>query len=914
VEVTSKNNSPHAVSIKIMLGIGFKVSDTPAASVQRPLGEFLRHEYAGPSAGEGGGEGGALSTAQEDALAQFAQLKTDVDLVRTPSAVSRHVRLRYYAQLERMAQRFHPRGSSGGSGAGDSGGLQRLQFTWNDSFCPRKRSTQSGLAFERAAVLFNYGALESQLGVQTDRSSPDGLKAACRHFMMAAGAFQVVRDELVEQTLGARTPDMSAEGLGLLTTLMLAQAQACFYEKAIKDQMKDAIKAKLVHQALEFYVAALDFCNSSALAGTIDRSWGVHLLFQVLCMKAATQYWQAKAAKEAALARGVGYGEEIARLTASDAECQEAIKVATQNKLPAPLLQSAQALQRVVREHLAAAHKDNASVYLENVPRLSDLPPVGKVAMVKPLVLTSDEIAQELNGVDLFEQFVSKELLQRAEAVKGDVEAVLKACGERVASTNDEVKLKLSALGLPASIEAFEKTSDNGVPVSVWQRIQHVQAVTWLSLSGGDANPVASFIQQRLRENEASSDGAERKLHGIETRLGQEEIDDNVSRQNYGAAKWTRPTSASLNSSFRADVDRYYRLVKEAKQSDDIVRSKLAASEELLALLSRTKPSLDHEIPALEQDQSSCKDEIGRISELLLRLGQLVGEKDQLLSDFKASFDKFNALPLLLSNGKGAGDSESALQAEKQFFHDHFEGKLAAICKEEQSVLGSLVEVNKVFEARKQHDPVLTARQSFLQRLSDGVDVFEQLESHLKEGNRFYGELTARIAQLHQTVEDHCSARELEKRELELGLKADEEMRQREVRDAELAHKMMSDLQLGGGTYPRGVNPNDEALARQLAGNTPQQYQGSPASYDYAQLQPPPPQQQWGNPTHAYGSYQQSQFGGGNPLFSSAGASAPPPPAYGNYYAQQQQQQQQPPGGGYSYSQYPGQQPPRDSV
>lgn len=912
-----------------MLGIGFKVSDTSVASVQRPLGEFLRREYAGPSAGDASATASGLSAAQEDALAQFVQLKKDVDLVRTPSAVSRHVLLRYYAQLERMAQRFLPREG----GAADTSGLQRLQFTWNDSFCPRKKSSQAGLAFERAAVLFNYGALESQLGVQTDRSTPDGLKAACRHFMLAAGAFSVVKDELVEQTLGARTPDMSAEGLGLLTTLMLAQAQACFYEKAIKDQMKDAIKAKLVHQALDYYVSALDFCNSSALAGTIDRSWGVHLLFQVFCMKAATQYWQAKASKEAALSRGVGYGEEIARLTASDTECQEAIKIAMQNKLPAPLLQSAQALQRVVREHLAAAHKDNASVYLENVPKFSDLPAVGKVAMVKPLALTSDEIAEELNGVDLFEQFVSKELLQRAEAVKGDVETILKTCGERVASTNDEVKQKLGAMGLPASIEAFEKTGGDGVPASVWQRIQHVQAVTRLSLSGGDVNPVARFIHERLRENEDASDGAERKLHVIETRLGQEEIDDNVCRQNYGAAKWTRPTSSSLNGNFRTDVDRYYRLVKEAKQSDDIVRNKLATSEELLALLSRTKPSLDHEIPALEQDQSSCKDEIGEISKLLLRLGQLVEEKDQLLSDFKASFEKFNALPLLLSNGKsssGSGDSESALQVEKQFFHDHFEGKLAVICEEEQSVLDSLVEVNKVFEARKQHDPVLTARQGFLQRLSDGVDVFEQLESHLKEGKRFYDELTSRIAQLHQTVDDHCSARELEKRELELSLKADEEMRQREARDAELAQKMMSDLQLGagGGGYPRGANPNDEALARQLAGNTPQQYQPPPVSYNYAQLPLQQQQQQWGNPTHAYGSYQQAQFNGsgsGNSLFppatppqygASSGASASPPPAYGNYYAQQQQQhqQQQPRGGGYAYSQYPGQQPPRDSV
>ncbi|TYZ59221.1 hypothetical protein PybrP1_005993, partial [[Pythium] brassicae (nom. inval.)] len=332
-----------------MLGIGFKLSDTPLATLRRPLQEFIAREYAAELS-EGGthqqptrssswlssssSTAAALTSTQQDTVDKFFQLKTDADLVRTPSAISRHVLLRYFAQLERFGTRFPCEASAPGGTAGvapasstavasatrASGGSPplRLQFTWNDSFCPRKKITQVGVRFEQAAVMFNYGALESQLGVQTDRTSADGLKAACKHFMLAAGAFARVKDELVAQCLGARTPDMSAEGLGLLTYLMLAQAQACFYEKSIKDQMKDGIKAKLAHQALEYYSSALTYCNSSALSGTIDRTWSIHVAFQVRCMTAATQYWQAKASKEVALARGIGYGEEIARLRAAE--------------------------------------------------------------------------------------------------------------------------------------------------------------------------------------------------------------------------------------------------------------------------------------------------------------------------------------------------------------------------------------------------------------------------------------------------------------------------------------------------------------------------------------------------------------------------------------------------------------------
>jgi programmed cell death 6-interacting protein len=625
-------------------------------------------------------------------------------------------------------------------------------------------------------------------------------------------------------------------------------------------------------------------------------------------MRAATQYWQGTASKTVALARGEGYGEEITRLVAADAECAEACKVATQNKLPDSLLQSAQALQRVVREHLDAAKKDNASVYLENVPKFSELPAVGKAAMVKPLAFTSEELQQELGGVDLFEQFVPKDLLQRANGVKQEVNAILEQTAEKVSKSNEVAKEKLHSMGLPASIEAFEKTSDNGIPRTVWQRIQHVKVTTAsaaMGPGGSKENPVAAFLQQQLHENQRMSDDAEKKLHAIETRLSQEEVDDNVCRQNYGEKNWARPTSSSLNQTFRADVDRYYRLVKEAKTSDGVVREKLTDNQEKMEALSRSKTSLDQELPALQQDNSSCTAEIAQVSSLLLRLGQLVEEKDQVLRDFRVSYDKFNALPVLLSGSKANGVStDAALETEKQFFRDHFEGKIATICEEEQALLGDLVQANSRFEAKKETDHVLHERQTFLQHLSDAVDVFEQLESHVKEGARFYGELSGRIGQLHQTVADHCSARELEKRELEMNLTADEEMRQREADDAALAQKMMNDMQVRSSTT--GPNASDEALARQLAGSTSQYYQPTqqqpaPPSYDYARLQPQGQQQ------HAYSQYQQTQGAPQPPSYANGSASSAPPPPYGSFYNQPQPPSQQAP----NYYQYPGQQQPQ---
>ncbi|CAI5708798.1 unnamed protein product [Hyaloperonospora brassicae] len=880
-----------------MLAIGFKLSDTSTSSLRSVLGEFLRREYADET-------GEDQKEMHETALDEFAQLKTDVDLVRTPSASSRRVLLRYYAQLDKMSQRFTCEPDSLSSSSVRTS-LQ-LQFTWNDSFCPRKKSTQTGLPFEKGAVMFNVGALESQLGVETDRSTVEGLKTACHHFMRAAGAFAEVRDTIVDQTVGVRTPDMSAEGLGMLMYLMLAQAQACFYEKAIKDQMKDAIKAKLVQQALDYYDSALEFCRSPALAGAIDRSWGVHLQFQVHCLRAATQYWQGAASKTAALNRGQGYGEEIARLVAADTECNEACNVAAQNKLPTSLSQSAQALQCMVREHLAAAKKDNASVYLENVPKFSELPSVGKAAMVKPLPFTTDEIQQELGGADIFGQFVSKDLLLRADDAKREVKAILDQMAEKISTSNEAVKEKLHSMELPASIEAFEKTGDNGIPHTIWRRIENIQSkVSAMCIDASNEMVVAAFIELQLHGNRNMSVEAEERLHMIESYLSQEEVEDNICLQNYGERKWTRPVSTMLNQNFRADIDRYYRLIMEAKVPDGIVQEKLNENQANLRALSRSKVSLDQELPELQQDSSKCKEDIERVSSLLLQLGQLVEEKDQVLRDSRGSFDKFSALVVLLSGSVSKDVSfDTALGTEKQFFRDHFEQKLFAICEAEQALLTDLVEANTRFESKKETDHVLRQRQSFLQHLSDAIDVFEQLESHVKEGAKFYGELGARIAQLHQTVADHCSARELEKRELEMNLIADDEMQKRESNDAALAQKMMEDMNIRNvDTRP---NASDEELARQLAGSTPQHYRSAqqesvPPSYDWAILQ---------SQQHQPYAHAPSQQSGGPPSFGSFSAVSAPPSSHEGAYGQPQQRGSP---GASNFYQYPGQQQPQYS-
>lgn len=52
--------------------------------------------------------------------------------------------------------------------------------------------TLADIRFEIVSVLYNIGALHSQLGAADTRTTSEGLKLSCSHFQCAAWAFQVI--------------------------------------------------------------------------------------------------------------------------------------------------------------------------------------------------------------------------------------------------------------------------------------------------------------------------------------------------------------------------------------------------------------------------------------------------------------------------------------------------------------------------------------------------------------------------------------------------------------------------------------------------------------------------------------------------------------------------------------------------
>ena len=59
-----------------------------------------------------------------------------------------------------------------------------LSFTWYDAFRASKRTEQYSIHFEKAAVMFNIGAVLTQQALACDRTQDQGMKDAAKRFQV----------------------------------------------------------------------------------------------------------------------------------------------------------------------------------------------------------------------------------------------------------------------------------------------------------------------------------------------------------------------------------------------------------------------------------------------------------------------------------------------------------------------------------------------------------------------------------------------------------------------------------------------------------------------------------------------------------------------------------------------------------
>lgn len=223
--------------------------------------------------------------------------------------------------------------------------------------------TQNNLQFERANILYNLAALYSQLGTTSRSTSTTGLKAACNYYCASAGVLKYLHESVIPELRSTPPEDMDAMTLACLEQLMLAQAQECFWLKAIQpiqpiqDRIKDSNIARLAASVSDYFDSAAEFGGTSS---SIRSEWVYHMNAKHHHFAAAAQYRQSQDCLESSK-----YGEEVARLQ----DALEAVKEALllQRYLNRQVHENLEELKEKVMETLKGAEKDNDMIYLSMI-------------------------------------------------------------------------------------------------------------------------------------------------------------------------------------------------------------------------------------------------------------------------------------------------------------------------------------------------------------------------------------------------------------------------------------------------------------------------------------------------------------------------------------------------------------------
>uniref|UniRef100_A0A8C4ETQ8 Rhophilin Rho GTPase binding protein 1 n=1 Tax=Dicentrarchus labrax TaxID=13489 RepID=A0A8C4ETQ8_DICLA len=160
----------------------------------------------------------------EDSSLYDKEIKELMELrqaMRTPSRNQAGLELlmEYYNQMYYLDQRFFPLHRNLG-----------VHFHWYDSLTGVP-SCQRTLAFEKGSVLFNIGALYTQIGARQDRSATAGIDKAIDAFQRAFYFSSFSLNWLFENFSNAPSLDMSNPSLCMLVRLMVAQVQECVFER-----------------------------------------------------------------------------------------------------------------------------------------------------------------------------------------------------------------------------------------------------------------------------------------------------------------------------------------------------------------------------------------------------------------------------------------------------------------------------------------------------------------------------------------------------------------------------------------------------------------------------------------------------------------------------------------------------------
>lgn len=590
----------------------------------------------------------------------------------------------------------------------------------------------STIAFEKVCVLFNIAALQSSIASTQCLDSDEGLKTAAKLFQQSAGIFGHLKS--AAPSLGQEpTPDLSPDTLHVLSNLMLTQAQEIFVIKAIKDGMKDQVIAKLAAQGEEMFADVLKSMQKESLKPLWDKDW-----IPIIAGKQAGFHGLTMLYQSAVFTSGKKIGEGIAALQKS----VELFK-ASQSRSGKPTLfdEFAKKAQR----NLVEAKKENDFIYNATIPNADALESSGKFQLAKALPLTNPMSA---NFKDLFSDLVPVALQQAINACDSQKNDIVNAEVMKLRDATQTLNGVLSSLNLPAAIEVNQPGSS--LPPSLLEKANELR-------DKGGIQSIKTLIEElpeSLTRNKEILDETERMLK-------EEQESDHQLRSQF-KERWTRTSSEKLNEMFRTSASKYREIINNAITADKVVRQKFEENSHGIELLSKSPSELHQSIPAGAGCVSNSP-AVARLRELMETVETVKAERDVIEAELKsATIDMKDQFLRALAQDGAVDPSNVVTHVGKSL--NPLQKQVIESVNKQQSLIQNIQQAHQQFT--NDCGSGSNQRDQLLSQLASAYDIFTELQHNLKEGTKFYNDLTQLLIVFQNKVSDFCFARKTEKDEL----------------------------------------------------------------------------------------------------------------------------------------------------
>ncbi|KAL4629391.1 programmed cell death 6-interacting protein isoform X3 [Arapaima gigas] len=654
-----------------------------------------------------------------------------------------------------------------------------LTFTWKDAFDKGSlfggsvKLALASLGYEKTCVLFNVGALASQIASEQNLDSDEGLKAAAKFYQLASGAFSHIKDTVLSALNREPTMDISPDTVGTLSQIMLAQAQEVFFIKATSDKMKDAVIAKLANQAADFYGDALKQCQYKE---NLPKCFYFQEVLPVLAakhciMQASAEYHQAAVAKQ-----HKKFGEEISRLQ----HAAELVKTVASRY---DEYVSVKDLSDKISRALTAAKKDNDFIYHDRVPEVKDLDPIGKASLVKPAAI---QVPMSQKFTDLFEKMVPMVVQQSLSAYNQRKADTVNRLISTMREATNLCNGVLASLNLPA---ALEDLSGDSVPQSILEKSRAV-------IQQGGLQSIEQLIKELPELLQRNREILDESLKMLDN----EESTDSELRAKF-SQRWSRTPSGDLYKPLRAEGTNYRNVLDKAVQADQVVRERYDAHCEMIALLCKPEAELSTAIPSANPAKTLQGSEVVNVLRgQLAQLEQVKKEREQLESDIKSvQFDMTGKFLTALAQD-GAIDEEALSVTELDTVYGGYTQKVQQSLRTQEDLLSNTS--HQEFAQLKESNAEASSREEVLKKLASAHDSYVEISSNLREGTKFYNDLTEILLKFQNKCSDIVFARKTERDEL---LK---ELQQSIAREPSAPSFTVPSYQASaGGTAPGGPTP-----------------------------------------------------------------------------------------------------------